>query len=201
MRDYSQAGEQEAILTWASFHNSGSFVDLGCYDGETYSNTAALADIGWPGICVDAAPDAIGACAKRYANSNVTVIAAAFEAPPVRKARKEEPALIYWTPQAMYTGLQATKRPDSRPISLLVPVLDLAWLSLVLSILPQPLFCSIDLEGSSIDALNWLIGNADPSCICVEANNPSDQQTAGSIPGWSVLFQNNSNTIIARDTT
>lgn len=193
-RDYSQAGEQEAILAWAKEVGRGSFVDLGCYDGETYSNTAALADMGWPGVCIDAAPDAVAACAIRYADRpDIEVIVAALDL-----NLYENLALMYWAPQAMYTGLSASKRADTKPIPIYVPVLEMDWFDDRLFRLPQPLFCSIDLEGNSIEVLKWVIETNLAECICVEANNPPDREVVQSLEGWETVFQNNSNIIIRK---
>jgi hypothetical protein len=175
-RDYSQAGEQAAILEWSAPHH-GSFLDLGAYDGELFSNTAGLADRGWPGICVDAAPDAVAACGRRYADRpDVAVVHAAFAT-----VDGEDMVTIHWTPGFMYSGVRANERDDVQLQPIEVPRLDLVWLKTRLASLPQPLFCSIDLEGDSLDALSWLLDNAELACVCVEANNPADRATVRDI--------------------
>lgn len=180
--DYSQLGEQAAILEWAAAQpQPGAFIDLGAYDGAQYSNTAALADLGWLGICIDAAPDAAAACAERYADcDDVAVILAAF-------AVDDTPGTvtIHWSPGAMYSAITASRRSDTVLVPIEVPRLDLEWFAERVRQLPQPLFCSIDLEGASLDALEWLLAHADPACVCIEANNPADRAAArSSLDGW-----------------
>lgn len=51
----------------------GTFVEVGAYDGESYSNTCFLADIGWRGVYVEPMPDFVTQCALRHANNNVRV--------------------------------------------------------------------------------------------------------------------------------
>ena len=34
----------------------GRFLDLGAYDGRTFSNTLRLVELGWSGVCVEASP-------------------------------------------------------------------------------------------------------------------------------------------------
>lgn len=177
LRDYSQSGEQEAILEWAAAQlQTGSFVDLGAYDGEQYSNTAALADLDWPGICVEAAPDAAAACSARYADRpDVDVIHAAFTLDAA------ELVTVQWVAGTMYTSLSGSKRGDVVLVELEVPRLDLARFTDQIARLPAPLFCSVDLEGASLEALTWLLENTQPACICVEANNDRERQT---VRGW-----------------
>lgn len=195
MSDYSQHGEQAVILDWAQGQR-GNFLDLGCYDGISYSNTAALADLGWPGICVDAAPDAASACADRYRErADVEVVLAAFDA-----EGGNAPALLHWTPGAMYTSLLPGRRLDRVKTPILIPRLDLDWLTERVASRPRPFFCSIDLEGDSIEAFEWVIDHLEPDCICVEANNSREQRiVAGRLFGWTALHVNASNSIFARE--
>jgi hypothetical protein len=176
-------GEQQAVLSWAAGKH-GSFVDLGCYDGETYSNTAAIADLGWPGVCVDAAPDAAGACARRYAaRDDVEVIVAAFSA-----EASAGPVTIHWSPDAMYTAAVASERDDVVLVPVSIPRLDLGWFAGRVAALPAPLFCSIDLEGLSLQALGWLLEHAEPECVCVEANTDDERETVRQmLAGWQEL--------------
>jgi FkbM family methyltransferase len=55
MKDYSQCGQQEQILSFFRTLklDSGYFVDVGAFDGETYSNSLALELMGWDGICIE----------------------------------------------------------------------------------------------------------------------------------------------------
>lgn len=197
-RDYSQFGEQTAILQWAATQpNPGSFIDLGAYDGADYSNTACLAERGWPGVCVDASPDAVAACATRYAGRpDVTVIAAAFPADDT-----EGPVTIHWSPGAMYSAIRPSIRTDTLLVPIQVPRLDLGWFAQFVQDLPAPRFCSVDLEGASLDALEWLLSHAEPDCVCVEANIPADRKTLRTwMTGWTEmpLTGNHTNMIFRR---
>lgn len=51
---YSQNNEQQHILAaCAAVGVAGRFMDIGAYDGKTFSNTLALAEFGWGGVCVE----------------------------------------------------------------------------------------------------------------------------------------------------
>ena len=57
MKNYSQNNEQEIILNYINQHNmtSGKLLDIGSYDGETFSNVKDLMSNyeGWSGIFVE----------------------------------------------------------------------------------------------------------------------------------------------------
>jgi FkbM family methyltransferase len=62
---YSQNDEERVILEYFGDY-VGTFIDIGCNDCETFSNTRALAQRGWKGIFVDPIPEAIKRCKKLY---------------------------------------------------------------------------------------------------------------------------------------
>jgi FkbM family methyltransferase len=48
---------------------TGTFVEIGAFDGRTCSNTAGLADSGWHGLYVEANPDFAEVCRTKHANN------------------------------------------------------------------------------------------------------------------------------------
>jgi FkbM family methyltransferase len=53
----------------------GSFVEVGAYDGETFSNTSCLADKGWRGLYIEPVAASYQRCVARHCNNpNVSVI-------------------------------------------------------------------------------------------------------------------------------
>jgi FkbM family methyltransferase len=53
----------------------GTFVEVGAYDGETFSNTSCLADLGWRGLYIEPVERSYRQCAERHrANTGVTVL-------------------------------------------------------------------------------------------------------------------------------
>lgn len=55
MTNYSQNNEQEFILKFF-YGKTGRFLDIGAHDGESLSNTRALALLGWSGVLVEPHP-------------------------------------------------------------------------------------------------------------------------------------------------
>lgn len=64
----SQYGEHEAILKHFEGRDPATlrFLDIGAFDGITFSNTRPLADLGWAGVCVEPSPPAFCWLMKNY---------------------------------------------------------------------------------------------------------------------------------------
>jgi FkbM family methyltransferase len=56
------------------YPSKGTFVEVGAYDGETFSNTSCLADIGWKGIYIEPVESSFKKCIERHKNNDVKVI-------------------------------------------------------------------------------------------------------------------------------
>ncbi len=63
---YSQRDEETYILRFFRHAGPGRFLDIGAYDGHTFSNTKALADKGWGGVCVEPAPTVFTGLLETY---------------------------------------------------------------------------------------------------------------------------------------
>jgi len=50
---------------------TGFFVEVGAFDGESWSNTSCLADLEWTGIYVEPVPEYINLCQQRHKHNNV----------------------------------------------------------------------------------------------------------------------------------
>ena len=46
--------------------SKGTFVEIGAYDGESFSNTSFLADLGWNGLYVEPVPKFAALCRARH---------------------------------------------------------------------------------------------------------------------------------------
>ena len=74
MKDYSQSGEQKIILDYFGDH-VGTFLDIGAADGETFSNTRALALNGWSGTLVEPCARSFAKLVELYwDNDNVELV-------------------------------------------------------------------------------------------------------------------------------
>lgn len=76
----SQYGEHSYILDYFG-GRVGRFLDIGAFDGVTFSNTRPLADLGWSGVCVEPSPPAFCALMRAYeGNDKVQLVNAGVRA-------------------------------------------------------------------------------------------------------------------------
>lgn len=68
-------GDLSALYNFVfGYKTTGLFVEVGAYDGESFSNTSGLADLGWTGHYLEPIPQYAAACKRRHAaNPQVTV--------------------------------------------------------------------------------------------------------------------------------
>jgi hypothetical protein len=56
VKRYSQFEEQDHILQAVKNITEGRFLDIGCWDAVTFSNTRALFELGWSGVMIEPSP-------------------------------------------------------------------------------------------------------------------------------------------------
>lgn len=61
---------KEIYLQYLSKTN-GYFVEVGAFDGESWSNSSGLADFGWNGIYIEPVPDYMKRCQERHKSNAV----------------------------------------------------------------------------------------------------------------------------------
>lgn len=62
------------------YRTEGRFLEIGAFDGESYSNTSFLADVGWAGVYVEPVPRYAEVCRNRHALNDVRVLQCAVGA-------------------------------------------------------------------------------------------------------------------------
>lgn len=60
------------------YRTHGRFLEIGAFDGESYSNSCFLADIGWEGTYVEPVPAHAAACRVRHRHNRVKIVEAAI---------------------------------------------------------------------------------------------------------------------------
>jgi len=57
------------------YKTNGLFIEIGAYDGESFSNTSCLADLGWKGYYIEPIPQYAEVCKQRHINNkDITVV-------------------------------------------------------------------------------------------------------------------------------
>lgn len=81
---YSQRDEEQVILDYFQpRQGTGRFLDVGAYDGLTFSNTRRLAELGWSGVMLEPSPPVLAGLERNMADFPQVVIlqaALAFDA-------------------------------------------------------------------------------------------------------------------------
>jgi len=76
---YSQNNEEEIIVNHFG-GRIGQFLDVGAYNGITFSNTHKLVELGWDGVCVEPSPSAFVSLVRLYKdNSKVKLVNCAID--------------------------------------------------------------------------------------------------------------------------
>ncbi len=66
---FSQRDEERYIIKFFKKIKNGRFLDIGAYDGKTFSTTRQLVLNGWEGIMIEPSPSGFPALEKRYFNN------------------------------------------------------------------------------------------------------------------------------------
>lgn len=190
---FSQYDEEQAIL--ANVQKTGTFLDLGAYHPEIFSNTRALYLQGWSGMCVDVSPAAVKALATAYAcEPRVTVVQAAV-------AVEAKWLTIQLTDDAVTTSdkevYQTWKAAGGYYGSVRVLAIPVACL------ITGPLdFINIDVEGCSADIFLHLLGHLvgqHPACMCVEHDRRTPELIAAAAAhGYRPVYTNGTNLVVAK---
>ena len=170
-----------AELYTKHFPRPGTFVEIGAYDGYTYSNTATLPDYGWKGVLAEPIKEYAYMCRDRFLNKPVQVVEEAvgdFEgdveitvAGPLSTAKPNES--LYTFEQAGNTEvLEALQQATLR----LVPATTLESLLVRTRIEPRFELLVVDVEGMEWDIFkNFHLAKWSPRMIIVERHEESPE--------------------------
>ena len=191
MRNYSQSNEQEIILDYFGDY-VGTFLDIGCNDGETYSNTRALALKGWGGSMVDASPKAIDRAKKLYeGNTSIDVIWAAISDMNGKAILHESDEHAGYGDIALVSSLDQneTRRWNKNKFTQVeVPMMDFATLMENTSHYRYD-FISADIEGFEPKLLPQInFRQLETKMVCVEWNSRNFDYFEKCFKAWDFKF-------------
>lgn len=195
-RDYSQFGEQAAILEHTP--RVGTFLDVGAYDAFTFSNVRALYEDGWGGVVVEPHPGHAERLRKQYAYSLAVTV---LELAVADTARAGGTVRLELTDDATSTADPATHHKwrdeihyDGQADVQAVSIRDL-WES------HGPFqFVSLDAEGWSVPIFSDLLRECRPlpPCVCVEFDwHRGLAEHQARLHGYRVVCQNDTNLVFA----
>jgi FkbM family methyltransferase len=194
---YSQNDEEQYILE-AVGEAPGVFLDIGAFDGKTFSNTAALVERGWSGVLVEPSINAFTALRKRYAgNPKITLVHAAVG--------QYRGLVKFWeSPDAVSTTCDkhreiwesaAAFQPPYYVAQITVP--ELIYLTGC-----NPDLVSIDTEGTSAEIFaHWFtLAIPRPKVFIVEYDFRDEELTAlANGAGFSSAYKSNENLVLVHE--
>jgi FkbM family methyltransferase len=170
---HSQHDEQHAILAYFG-DRVGRFLDVGACDGVSCSNTYALAQRGWSGVCVEPDPDALEALRQTHdGNPSIAIVSAALgERNGYVRFHTSHGGGVSTTSDAHRNKWKGAARFDT----IEVPSINVETL---LKLWPGPYeFVSVDCESTSADVLEMLpLADMGVELVCCE-HDGKDQRVA-----------------------
>ena len=197
MSFYSQNGEDFLLCRVFEGQTQGRFVEVGCIDGRRFSNTLALEELGWDGLCIEAHPDymdllranrpgsAVVHCAVGDRDqSQVTFYANRRGSLSTLKPEMEQHFREHYAPY--FSGFE----PCTVPLRTLSSLLDEHGIRDI-DVL------SLDIEGGELDALRGIdFSRHRPRLLVVECLTPQEVLAVESIllpAGYTPGFRVSSN--------
>ncbi len=163
----SQYGEHTAILQHFS-GKVGRFLDIGAFDGCTFSNTFYLAELGWSGVCVEPSPVSFRWLMKNYEGNPTVALVNAGIGEQTSLSKFWANTQDGYSPDAMSTfeDSHRDKFPHLKFREMWSPIIT--W-ELLLLVHPGPYdFVNIDVEGMNERVLELM--PLRPEMVCIEAD-------------------------------
>jgi FkbM family methyltransferase len=200
---YSQSNEEKYILEYFE-GKSGTFLDLGCNDCKTFSNTRALYETGkWKGVLVDPSPKAIAKCRELYeGHKGVYIYEYAISTSNGKKILQESGPLINSRDVALVSTFHDSEMARFKTTVAYTPieVKTFRWKTF-LNRLPikQFDFISIDCEGEDLEILVQ-IDLSKTQMISLEWNSKPElkKDFEHYLDGFRLLYTSGENLIYGR---
>lgn len=172
MTRYSQNDEQDFILKFFGDF-TGNLLEIGAFDGITFSNTRALLERGWFGDLVEPDPRNVVKLMENCAGLSVEILPVAVGVEFTWGRLSMDATLDRgWSSTITSRCLPGVLKP--LPIKLTVPVVAVSHL-----FSPQTFeFISIDAEGMDFDILRAIPSDALKACrlLCIEPHNLAERE-------------------------
>ena len=196
---YSQNNEEQVILDY--FKDKGTFIDIGANDGMTFSNTRALAEQGWRGVCVEPSPKAFVKLKGLYKNRRDVYcynFAIGHTNKPIRffesgsLINKNDVALVSTYLTHEKGRFEATVKYEE------IQVKCFRWKTFLNRLKFKTFdFVSIDTEGMELIILEQM-DLTDVKMICVEWNGKNKEKFDSFMSGFNLVYTSAENLIYAR---
>lgn len=188
---YSQNEEEKYILE-AVGSQVGTFLDIGAFDGKTFSNTLALIERGWGGMMVEPNPYAFISLMERHGRKkNIVLVQAIVGNSDCLKMLWVTRDAVSTTEKERFEIWRDTAQFEA---CVIVPQISISLL------LGAPEVVSIDTEGTSPSLFEaWPFETCRPKVFCVEFDNSRDAiETVATAEKYRVVYSNDENLVLVR---
>lgn len=187
---HSQNNEEEVILAYFN-GKIGRFLDIGANDGETLSNTRALALLGWSGVWVEPSPVAYKKLSALYPDGHIINAAVGLESGEVEFYEGSDTLtstlLSKETERWGRSNFSVTKVRSITPVELY-------------AMAPGPYdFISIDCEGLDVEVLAHTPSTLQKTAaFCIEHNTIEDRKSRilSLLPDHKLILSNAENMVL-----
>jgi len=192
---YSQNNEEHFILKCFENINNGKLLDIGAYDGITFSNVRKLLELGWEGILIEASPKVFTLLQENTKKLNVELINACII------DNKEELIDFYDNDQATatYEMDNYNKWKNKTPFTK-IHMNTCNYQKILLKFGHHYDFVNIDVEGGSVRLfLKLFLLMPTVKCWCVEHDGNIDLIKSYIGDKYKIVHQNGENLIIVKN--
>lgn len=191
---YTQNHEEHYILNYFADQKQGRFLDLGSFDGMTFSNTFALYELGWHGVFVEASPKIFTALQRNCNKGRETLVNACLTCKPVSGM-----ITFYDNDQATATTdiSHVEKWKAQTPFSpiMVMPVHINSIIATFGSIYDM---VSLDIEGQSAEMFMQLFPMLPDVRLWVVEHDNRQEEIRALAKGFNVLYENGENLVLAK---
>lgn len=196
-RDYSQYGEQEAILRHTP--QAGRFLEVGSWDAFDLSNVRALYENGWSGVLVEPHPGHAARLRHTYRYSTAVDVlerAVVIEGVGATIALHLSDDAVSTADERTRQKWEAEARYALEPLEVATVTIAALWRE------HGPFqFVSLDAEGFSVPILEELLEHCRPlpACVCVEFDHLERRaRRAAWNYGYRSVLANDTNLVLAK---
>lgn len=195
-KSYSQNGEQKIITDFFA-GRVGRFLDVGAYDGLTFSNTRRLLELGWHGVLVEPSPKVIPGLRRNVAefDDRACVFECAIGDSNGRVKFFDNAGAVATTSRDHVLKWSVQTTFDECDVLSMTPELLLDLVGTDFD------FVSIDTEGTNMMLVKLFPWHRLPGCrlVCVEHDSADKSILEILEPfGFSQLARNGENLILSR---
>jgi FkbM family methyltransferase len=193
---YSQNAEEGVINS--VLPDNGRFLDVGAFDGRTFSNTLKLYERGWSGVLVEPSPLAFAGLQREYKGKpRVELIQAAVA--------DKDGTIGLWDSggDAISSTVDSHKAKWEKGYKckftkIVVP--SITYKTLFDKYGDDYNFVNIDTESTNLEMLKaFPFERCNPMCMCIEHDSKIDQMMAIlSIKGFRVVYTSGENIVVYR---